>query len=112
MYLATQVAKEAPREDVVERIADQKIVLNNLILVLKNYKEDPNFSDIVKDIEQIKKEYADVKITYEMGEPEAKEVDGMLIIVQTDTQHIDISDETLLNIVNVIAKVRNKIINL
>lgn len=112
MYLATQVVKEAPQENVVERIADQKLVLNDLILVLKNYKSDPNFASIVEDIETIKKEYEGVRITYEMGEPEAKEVDGMLIIVQNDKQHIDISDETLNRIIATIETVRNKIINM
>lgn len=112
MYLATQVVKESPQENVVERIADQKLVLNDLILVLKNYKSDPSFASIVEDIETIKKEYEGVRITYEMGEPEAKEVDGMLIIVQNDKQHIDISDETLSNIIATIETVRNKIINL
>ncbi len=112
MYLATQVAKEAPKENVVERIADQKLVLNDLILILKNYKGDVNFANLVADIESIKKEYEGVKITYEMGEPEAKEVDGMLIIVQNDKQHIDISDDTLNNIIDAIEDVRNKIINL
>ncbi len=112
MYLATQVAKEAPRRDVVERIADQKLVLNDLILILKNYKADQNFAMLVDEIEKIKKQYESVKITYEMGEPEAKEVDGMLIIVQNDKQHIDISDETLASIINVIAEVRTHIINL
>ena len=47
-----------------------------------------------------------------MGEPEAKEVDGMLIIIQNDKQHIDISDETLENIIAAIEDVRTKIINL
>jgi len=112
MYLATQVAKNSPDKKVVERIADQKLVLNDLLLILKNYKADPNFASLVKDIEKIKKEYEGVKITYEMGEPEAKEVDGMLIIVQNDKQHIDISDETLSSIVSAIEDVRTKIINL
>jgi hypothetical protein len=112
MYLATQVVKQSTEKNVVERIADQKLVLNDLILVLKNYKNDPNFASLVKDIEKIKKEYEGVRITYEMGEPESKEVDGMLIIVQNDKQHIDISDETLDNIIMIIEKVRNKIINL
>ncbi|MGE4288151.1 MAG: hypothetical protein AB7E36_05640 [Salinivirgaceae bacterium] len=112
MYLATQVAKGAPEKEIVERIADQKLVLNDLILILKNYKSDANFADLVKEIERIKKAYDGVRITYEMGEPEAKEVDGMLIIVQNDKQHIDISDETLANIIAVIEDVRNNIISL
>ncbi len=112
MFLASQVAKEAPKKDIVERIGDQKLVLNDLLLILKNYKDDPAFNDLVKDIEKIKKEYDGVKITYEMGEPEAKEVDGMLIIVQNDKQIIDMSDETLKNIIVAIENARNKIINL
>src|SRR3989339_453755 len=112
MYLATQVAKEAPNKEVVERIADQKLVLNDLILILKNYKADSNFDVLVKEIEKIKKEYEGVKITYEMGEPEAKEVDGMLIIVQNDKQHIDVSDETLNRIITSIEEVRHKIISM
>jgi hypothetical protein len=112
MYLATQVAKGAPKQEVVERIADQKLVLNDLILILKNYKSDASFGELVGEIEKIKREYEGVKITYEMGEPEAKEVDGMLIIVQNDKQHIDISDQTLERIISVIAEVRNKIISM
>ncbi len=112
MYLAAQVAKEVPNEHIIDRIATQKLVLNDLILILKNYKGDSNFAELVKDIELIKKEYEGVKITYEMGEPEAKEVDGMLIIIQNDKQNVDISDETLNNIITAISDVRNKIINL
>ncbi len=112
MFLATQVVKEAPRQDVVERIADQKLVLNDLLLILKNYKADASFAELITEIEKIKKEYEGVKITYEMGEPEAKEVDGMLIIVQNDKQHVDISDETLASIIKVIEEVRTKIINM
>ncbi len=112
MYLAAQVAKDAPKENIVERIADQKLVLNDLILILKNYKSDENFAVLISQIEIIKKEYESVKITYEMGEPEAKEVDGMLIIVQNDKQHIDMSDETLASIIGAIEDVRTKIINL
>lgn len=112
MYLAAQVAKDAPQEEIIERIAGQKLVLNDLIIVLKNYKNDSNFADLIEQIESIKKEYEAVKITYEMAEPEAKEVDGMLIIVQNDKQHIDISDETLSSIIGVIEDVRSNIINL
>ncbi len=112
MYLAAMVAKDAPRADIVERIADQKLVLNDLILILKNYQNDPSFVDLIAQIEIVKKEYEGVKITYEMGEPEAKEVDGMLIIIQNDKQHIDMSDETLTSIIGAIIDVRTKIINL
>lgn len=112
MFLAAQVAKDAPKREIVERIAGQKLVLNDLILVLKNYKSDPNFVKLIDAIENVKKQYSEVKITYEMGEPESKEVDGMLVIIQNDKQNIDISPETLSSIIGSIENVRSMIINL
>ena len=47
-----------------------------------------------------------------MGEPEAVEVDGMLMIVQNETMHVIIEEEQLGKIVAIIEEVRNKIINL
>lgn len=112
MYLACQVVKENPERTVIERIGDSKMVLNSLILILRNYKSDPAFANLVKEIEKIKKEYEAVSVRYEAGEPEAKEVDGMLIIIQNDKQIVDISDETLANITVAIENARNMIINL
>ncbi len=112
MYLACQVVKESPRQDIIERIGDSKLVLNDLILILKNYKADAQFANLIKEVEKIKKEYEGVKITYEMGEPEAIEVDGMLIIKQNDKQIVDVSEETLKNIIKSIEDTRTMIINL
>lgn len=112
MYLSTQVAKEAPKKEIVERIGEQKIILNDLLIILKNYSSDRNFYELVQDIEKIKKEYQEVKITYEVGEPESKEVDGMLIIVQNEKSIVTMNDEQLVNITRVVEEVRNKLINM
>jgi hypothetical protein len=113
MYIATQVLAEAPdNAEVVERIGEQKLILNDLLLILKNYKTDKDFFNLIQDVESIKKEFDGVRITYEMGEPEAIEVDGMLMIVQNETSNVEVSPEHLDKIIEVIASVRNKIINL
>lgn len=113
MYIATQVLAEAPdNPEVVERIGEQKLILNDLLLILKNYKSDKDFYNLIQDVEAIKKEFDGVRITYEMGEPEAIEVDGMLMIVQNETSHVEVSPENLQNIIDVVERVRNKIINL
>ncbi len=112
MYLSTQVAKVSPKPEIVERIGEQKLILNDLLLILKNYKSDKNFQDLVDDIERIKKGYDGVKITYEVGEPTMKEENGMLMIIQNEKSNVEISDSHLANIVNVVEEVRNKLINL
>ncbi|MCK5170236.1 MAG: hypothetical protein KAQ75_10180, partial [Bacteroidales bacterium] len=112
MYLLGEVIKEAPNAELSEKIGEQKIILSNLMLLLKNYERDPTFKDLIDDLAEIQEIYRDVTITSEKGEPEAIEQDGMLIIIQNDKQYIEISNETLFQIIDKTVEVRNKIIQL
>jgi len=109
-YLATQVVKDKPSKEIAERIGEQKLVLNDILLILNNYKRDKKFFDFAKEIEKIKDAYKDVTITYEVGEPEAVEVDGVLTIVQNEKSIVNITDEQLANITKVVEEVRNSVI--
>ena len=110
LYLATQVSKESSHPDLAERIGEQKIIIGDLLLILKNYKRDPQIESLISDLEEIKAEFNDVKITYEMGEPEAVEKDGMLMIIQNETSIVHITDEQLARIIQKTEEIRNKII--
>ncbi len=112
MYLATQVAKTNPESYLTERIGEQKINLNNLLLILENYKNDPKVAELIADLQKIKKIFNDVKISYEMGEPEAVEQDGMLMIIQNETSIVDITPEQLKQITQQTQEIRNKHISL
>ncbi len=107
MYLATQVANEKPDKKLAEFIGGQKLILNDLLLILKNYEQDEEFKDLISDFETIKKDFEQVKITSVMGEPKAVEKDGMLTIVQQETSVIKISPETLKKIGLATEKIRN-----
>ncbi|MCD4835168.1 MAG: hypothetical protein K8R31_15325 [Bacteroidales bacterium] len=112
IYLLGEVIKEAPNAELSEKIGEQKIILSNLMLLLKNYERDPSIKELIDDLSEIQEIYKDVTITYEKGEPEAIEQDGMLIIIQNDKQYIEISNETLFKIIDKTVEVRNKIIQL
>ena len=112
LYITTQVAKENPHPDIAERIGEQKLILNNLLLILKNYKKDKKFASLIKILEELKDEFADVKITYIPGEPEAIEEDGMLTIIQNETSMVEMTDKQLENIINKTEKIRNQLIRL
>lgn len=112
MYLLGEVIKESPNSELSEKIGEQKIILSNLMILLKNYERDPTFKKLINDLSDIQSIYREVTITYEKGEPEAVEEDGMLIIKQNDKQFIEISNETLFKIIDKTVKVRNNIIQL
>lgn len=112
MYLLGEVIKESPNAELSEKIGEQKIILGNLMILLRNYERDPKFKQLIDDLTEIQEVYKDVVITLEKGEPEMVEEDGMLVIKQNDKQDIEISQETLLKIIDKTVEVRNKIIQL
>lgn len=109
-YLATQVYKEAPHPELKERIGEQKIILEKLLLFLENFKSDKQFQTLIDELNLLENEYKDVTITIELGEPEAIEKDGMLTIVQNDKSIVHISDQQVQNIIKKTEEIRNKLI--
>jgi len=110
LYLTTVVADETKHQKMREAIGDQKEIINLLMLLLNNYKRDPNIANLIKDFEEIKKLYNDVKITIVIGETTAVEKDGVLTYKQNDIQSIDMSDETLQKIITKVKEVRSKLL--
>ena len=111
MYLATQVNKEAPHPELQERIGEQKIILDKLLIFLKNFEADKQFASLIADFELIQADLKDVTITITKGEPEAIEKDGMLVIIQHDVSIIDITDEQIQKITNDTEEIRNRLIS-
>ena len=107
VYLATQVALQNSNEDLRSMIGEQKLILNDLLLILNNYKNEQVIQDYINDLEIIKSIYDDVKITYEVGEPQTIEKDGMLMVIQSETSTVMMSDETLKKIIEVTEQIRN-----
>jgi hypothetical protein len=112
MYLATQVASEKNHPDLYERIGEQKLIMADLMLILKNYASDPYFAKLNVQLDELKNQFNDVKITYEMGEPEAIEKDGMLTIVQNEKSIVHITPAQVKTIIESTKKVRGNILNL
>lgn len=110
LYLTTVVAQQSQHQKINETIGDQKEVLNLLLPLLNLYKKDPNIAKLIKDFEEIKKLYNDVKITIEIGEPEMIEKDGVLSFKQNDIQKIEMSDETLNAIIEKVQEIRSKLL--
>ncbi|MDZ7738820.1 MAG: hypothetical protein U5K32_07110 [Bacteroidales bacterium] len=112
-YLACQVVKDYPHMDLKNRIAEQKIIINDLLMLLRPYNESSDeYSDLYDSIEQLKREYSDVDITYTPGEPETVEKDGRLVVVQHEESNVRFSDKVLERIIMKTEEIRNKIVSL
>jgi hypothetical protein len=111
MYLVTQVANEKSNPELSERIGEQKVNLDNVMLILNNYKQHEQISEIIKSLNELKELFDGVEITYEIGEPETVEEGGMIMIVQNEKSIVKISDDQLNRIINKTKQIRNKLIS-
>jgi hypothetical protein len=110
-YLATQVVSQYPDKMLSDRIGEQKIILNDLLLLISPYcKRDPEFISLCKDMQDIKDKYRDIRITYTQGDPVSVEKDGGLTIKQTETSVVNMSKEQLKSVIDITKNIRDKLI--
>ena len=107
LYMATQVAATNNNEHLRDMIGDQKVVLNDLLLVLNYYNSEALMKNYITDLEKILNLYDQVEIINVVGDPETVEKDGMLEVVQNETSQLIMSDEVLDQITKATAQVRN-----
>lgn len=109
-YISSVVAQETNHRRMRDLIGEQKEILNLMMPLLNHYKKDPNMAKLIKNFEEIKILYNDVKISYEVGEVTTVEVNGELQIKQNDVQTIDMSDETFQKIIEKVKEIRSKLL--
>lgn len=112
LYLSTQVAKANSHEQLAEKIGEQKITLDNLLLILNVYSKDPEYAKLLSELNKIKAHYKDIKITIEPGEPEMIEQNGELVIIQHERSVVSISPEQLQDIIATTEEVRNNLLSI
>jgi len=110
-YLATQVVKLYPDKKLSDRIGEQKIILNDLLMLINPYcNHDPEYTSLCNDLQNIKDRYRDIRITYTQGEPVSKEKNGGLVVTQTETSNVGMTKEQLNGIVEITKSIRDKLI--
>jgi len=112
LYLGTQVYKTTPNKQLAERIGEQKLTLDQLVLILSNYKQDKQYAKLYDELMLLKDTFQPVVIRYEQGEPEMVEENGMLTIVQHEKSIVDVTPEQLTRIIDTAELVRNRLISL
>ena len=110
LYLASSVVKEKPNEELIERIAEQKMILDQIMLILSAYENDEYFTQVLDDMHELKAEYDRVEINYHYEEPETREINGRLVIIDNSYTEVNIEDEQLKRIGEIIENIRKKLL--
>ncbi len=111
LYITSSVIEQTNDEGLINRIAEQKDIINIIEIILNNYSNEPDFAELAQRLGKLKSAYADVTITTEFAEPKTIEQDGKLIIVQDEISHIEITPEQVTDIITEIRSLREFIVS-
>jgi hypothetical protein len=100
LHIATETMKSKANDELREKIGEQKIVLESLMKILKLCDKIPHFTKIISEYEKLNTLFSKVKIEYVQGEPTVKIVDGQMVIEDSSTSKIVMSDDQLKEITN------------
>jgi hypothetical protein len=112
LNILCEVAAANPsNKELQETIGEQKIILENIMLLLSFYKDsDQNMALLLTDMEELKKLYDKVNITYTYSESTFEIVDGVMVIKDNSSSTIQITPEDIANIKALTTSIRNKIL--
>ena len=113
MHIVCEVGKLNPdNKEIQETIGAQKIILENIMLLLSFYKEsDQNMASLLGEMETLKAAFDKVNITYTYKESTFEVVDGVMVIKDNSTSTIEITPDDINSIRSVTGSIRNKIIS-
>src|SRR6185369_2259890 len=110
MQITCQVAGKDPKnKELREKIGEQKIILEQIVLLYSFYKEDENMASLLKDLEELKGAFDKINITYTYKESTMEVVNGVAVIKDNSTTTIDITEKDVQNITQITNSIRNKI---
>lgn len=113
LHISNQVLQKTPQNsELREKVGEQKIILENIMLLLSYYEQsDPNISELKKKMMPLQEVYNNVKIAYTYEESTFEEVNGVLMIKDNSSSTIQINDENIADINSITKSIRSSIIN-
>jgi len=111
LYIVSEVAKGNNNKQLFEKIGEQKIVLDQILLLLNFYKGDPQVAALISDFDDLKKIYDRVAIVHVYKEPTVEEVNGIMMVTDNSTTTINVTKEQIAEIANKTKQIRSKIVN-
>lgn len=110
-YLTISVYKQTRSELLMEKIGEQKVVLDQILLVLDIYRTRPDFPELIADLKEMEKIYREIDIQTIYKEPTIIEKNDVLTVVDNSETVIKINHQHVQRIDKILEKIRNNIIS-
>lgn len=111
LHIASHIAREHDNKELNAKIGDQKIILDQIMLLLNVFQGHPEIKAFTTEMKQLQELYDDVEIITTYEEQTLEEVDGIMIFVDNTTSEVKISAQLLKDIEDKVDEIRNNLIN-
>ena len=105
IYLATRYTEQA-NDDLKKRIAEQKLVMEDVMMLVKSYTQSAELSGLIAAMQPVVDAFD--AVTKEAGASDITKSEGAIIIGGGPS--FSMSDEALASIANAVADVRNQLV--
>jgi len=111
LHIAGQIAVTHDSKELNERIGDQKVILNQVVELLKVFQSNPEIKELTVKMQELQKLYSKVEIITTYEESSLEEVDGILMVVDNSSTEIKISAQLLKDITDKVEEIRKDLVN-
>ena len=109
LHFASRVANLHKNQEIVNRIGEQKITLENLIALLEQHANDEEYIELIDDLSELYSLFDDVTITYQYEKPTIDKERKTAVI--NSTSKVEITQEELDAIYEKIEAIREQIVS-
>lgn len=111
LYITSSAAVKSPNELLRHRLGEQKIILDQLLLLLSFYEQLPEIKALMRELKKLQKVYDNVEIKFEYNNPTTRvDTNGITIVDNNTTTKVVLNRLTLRQIVATTEWVRAKVI--
>lgn len=110
LYLLSKTAQEKPRQEIINRIAEQKLPLENVLSLLRPYYQEQSeaVDDFILSLTDLSSVFSNIKINYKYNDP--KVVPSKKLTVVNSETEAEITKEQLNEIATKVGEIRNKLV--
>lgn len=106
LHITCQVAQANPSNtQLIEKIGEQKITLDNIVQLLQFYTQDPAIADLHKQIVDLKNVFDQIEIVTVYAESTMEEVNGIIVVKDNSSTTVNITPEN-------VEAIREKVLNI
>lgn len=113
LYLCSTVASQNPNNEALRNlVAEQKLSVENISMLLSLYSSDENYKTFQKSFTQLSSAFDEIKMIYHEGEvKQYEDANGNLVAEDSSSTETVVTKESVAKILKITKEIRNQLIN-